>query len=69
MLLQHGHDGHYAGFASSREAVEFEVGGYEGSGELGIGSRTSTGAPDLRGDIVKLLTILGCSLVSRWTVV
>lgn len=38
--------------------MQLELGGDEGGGELGIGSCTGTSAPNLRGNVVKLLTVL-----------
>jgi hypothetical protein len=58
VLLQEGHAGDDAGLAAGGEGVQLELGGDEGGGELGVGGCTSTSAPDLRGDVVKLLTVL-----------
>jgi hypothetical protein len=38
--------------------VQLELRGDEGGGELGIGGCTGTSAPNLGGDVVKLLTVL-----------
>lgn len=59
VLLQHGHDGDDAGFAAGGEGVQLEVGGDEGGGELGVGGGAGAGAPDLGGDVVELLAVLG----------
>jgi hypothetical protein len=59
MLLQHGHAGDDAGLAAGGEGVQFEVGGDDGSGKLGVGGGTGTSAPNLRGDVVELLAVLG----------
>ena len=39
--------------------MQFDVGGDESGGELGVGSGTSAGAPDLGGDVMQLLAVLG----------
>jgi hypothetical protein len=39
--------------------VEFQVGGDERGRELGVGGGAGAGAPDLRGDVVELLAVLG----------
>ena len=38
--------------------MQFDVGGDESGGELGVGSGTSAGAPDLGGNVVQLLAVL-----------
>lgn len=58
MLLEHGHAGYDAWFAAGGEGVEFEVGGYEGCREFGVGCSAGAGAPNLRRDEVQLLTVL-----------
>lgn len=58
MLLKHGHDGGDARLASGRQGVQFDVGRDESGGEFGVGSSTSAGAPDLRGDVMQLLAVL-----------
>jgi len=64
MLFEHGHAGHNSGFATSGEGVKLEFGGNESSCEFGICSGSSSGTPDLRGDIMKLLAVLGSKLAS-----
>lgn len=58
VLLEEGHAGDDAGFAAGGERVQLELGGDEGGGELSIGGGTSTGTPDLGGDVVELLAVL-----------
>jgi len=58
MLLEHCHDGNDTRFAAGAEAVEFEVGGGEGGGELGVGGGTGASAPDGRGDVVEFFAVL-----------
>lgn len=38
--------------------MQLHIGAYEGGREFGISGGTGTSTPDLRGDIVKLLTVL-----------
>jgi hypothetical protein len=38
--------------------VQFDVGRDESGGELGVGSGTSAGAPDLGGNVVQLLAVM-----------
>lgn len=38
--------------------MQLELGGDEGGGELCVGGGTSSGTPDLGGDVVKLLAVL-----------
>ena len=64
MLFKHGHDGDDAWFAAGGEGVEFEVRGHEGSGEFGVCCGTGTSTPDLRRDVVELLTVLCTVLVN-----
>lgn len=58
MLLEQGHDGDDAGLAAGGERVQFEVGGDDGSRELGVGGSSCSCAPDLRSDVVQLLAVL-----------
>lgn len=58
VLLEHGHAGDDAGLASRGHGVQLELGGDEGRGELGVGGGAGAGAPDLGGDVVKLLAVL-----------
>jgi len=58
VLLQHGHAGDDAGLAASGEGVQFEVGGDDGGGELGVCGGTGTGTPNVRGDVVEFLAVL-----------
>lgn len=58
VLLEEGHGGDDTRLAAGRKRVEFELGGDEGGGELGISCCTGTSTPDLRGNVVKLLAVL-----------
>lgn len=58
VLLQHRHHGDDAGFPACGEGVEFEIGGYEGGGEFGVGGCSCAGTPYLGGDVVELFAIL-----------
>ena len=59
MLLQHRHAGDDARFAAGREGVQFEVRRDDGSGELGVCGGSCAGAPDVGGDVVEFLAVLG----------
>lgn len=39
--------------------MKFEVGGHEGGSEFGVCGCACAGAPDLGGDVVELLAVLG----------
>jgi hypothetical protein len=58
MLLEHGHACYDAGLAAGGEGVQFEVGGDDGGGELGVCGGTGTGTPNVRGDVVEFLAVL-----------
>lgn len=58
VLLEHGHACHDAGLAACGEGVQLQLRGDERGGEFGIGCGSGSGAPDLGGDIVKLLAVL-----------
>ena len=58
VLLEHGHAGYDTGFAAGGEGMEFEFGGDEGGREFGVCGGSSSGTPDLRRDVVKLLAVL-----------
>lgn len=58
VLFEHSHDGDDAWFSAGGEGMQFEVGGDEGGGELGVCCCTGAGAPDLGGDVMKLLAVL-----------
>ena len=58
MLLEHSHDCDDTRSAASGEGVQFEVGGDESGGELGISSCTCASAPDRGGDEVQLFAVL-----------
>lgn len=58
VLLEHSHAGDDAWLAPGREGVQLQLGGDDGGGELGVGCGSGAGAPDLRGDVVKLLAVL-----------
>lgn len=61
VLLEHGHTGHDSRLAAGGEGVELEFGGDEGGCEFGVCGGTGSGTPDLRGDIMELLAVLGGS--------
>jgi hypothetical protein len=61
VLLEHGHASHDSGFAASGEGVKLEFGGDESSCEFGVCGGTGSSTPYLRGDVVKLLAVLGRS--------
>jgi hypothetical protein len=61
VLLEHGHACDDAGLAAGGEGVQFEVRGDDGRGELGVCGRAGAGAPDVGGDVVELLAVLGLS--------
>lgn len=65
MLLQHGHACDDAWLSAGGEGVELEVGGDEGGGEFGVGGRSGSGAPYLRGYVVELLTVLRGQIVCQ----
>jgi hypothetical protein len=52
MLFEHGHAGYNAGLAAGGQGVQLEVGGDDGGGEFGVGGGSSSGTPDLGGDVV-----------------
>ena len=58
VLLQHCHAGDDARFAAGGESVQFEVGGDDGCGELGVCRCSCAGAPDVGGDVVEFLAVL-----------
>jgi hypothetical protein len=58
VLLEHSHAGHHAGLAARREGVQLELRRDKRGGELGVGGRPSTCAPDLGSDIMQLFAIL-----------
>lgn len=58
VLFQHCHAGDDAGRPAGREGVQFEVGGDQCGGKLGISGGTSAGAPDRRGDVMEFFTVL-----------
>jgi hypothetical protein len=58
MLLEQRHACHNAGLAAGGESMQFEVRGNDGGRELGIRGGSGAGAPNLRGDVVELLTVL-----------
>lgn len=62
MLLEHGHACYNARLAAGGEGVEFEIGGDDGGGEFSVCGGTGTGAPDVWGDVVKLLAVLSSML-------
>jgi hypothetical protein len=59
VLLEHGHTGDHSRFAAGGERMELEFGGDEGGCELGVCSGSGSSTPDLRGDVMKLLAVLG----------
>jgi hypothetical protein len=58
VLLEHRHAGNDPGLAAGREGVELELGRDERCCEFCIRGSTRSGAPDLRSNVVKLLTVL-----------
>lgn len=58
VLLEHGHAGDDAWLTAGRERVQFELRRDERRRELGVGGRAGAGAPNLRRNVVQLLTIL-----------
>ena len=58
VLFQHCHDRGDTGRPASREGMEFEVRGDQGSSEFSICSGAGAGTPDGRRDEVKLFAIL-----------
>ena len=51
--------------------MQFDVGGDESGGELGVGSGTSAGAPDLGGNVMQLFAVLLVAesvlrMMARW---
>lgn len=58
MLLQHRHTGDNARRATSGESMKLKIRGDECCSEFGICSGTSTSAPDLRSNEVKLFAVL-----------
>ena len=70
VLFEHCHACDDAWLTPGREGVQLQLGGDDGGGELGVSCGSGAGAPDLRGDVVKLLAVLvgddwsaGCSCV------
>lgn len=58
VLFEESHDGDYARLAACGECVQFEIGGNDGGRELCVGGGSGSCTPDLRRDVVKLLTVL-----------
>lgn len=58
MLLEQRHAGDHSRFPAGGERVQFEFGRDESSCEFGVCSGSSSSTPDLRRDVVKLLTVL-----------
>jgi hypothetical protein len=58
MLLEQGHAGDDARFAAGGKGMKFELGGDEGGGEFGVSGSSSTGTPNLWGDVMELFAVL-----------
>jgi hypothetical protein len=59
MLLEHGHTGDDSGFAAGGKRVQFEFGGDESGRKFGVCGGTGSSTPDLGGDVMELLAVLG----------
>jgi hypothetical protein len=59
VLLEHGHACYDARLTAGGESVKFEVRRYDGGGEFSVGGGAGPGTPDLGGDVVEFLAVLG----------